>query len=138
MRVVVDTNVLVSGVFFGGYPSRVLEAWRDGRLELVVSPEILEEYRRVVEGLERRFRGVALGPFLALVATYATVMTPPELPEPVATDPDDDKFFACALAGHCRLIISGDKHLLAAFGYRGIEVIKPRELVERLAARPEA
>ena len=132
MRVVVDTNVLVSGVFFGGVPSRVLEAWRDGLIELVVSPEILEEYRRVGEELARRFPGVSLAPFLALLATHAVMVEPQELPERVATDPDDDKFFACALAAHCRLIVSGDRHLLAASGYRGVKVIRPRELLDGL------
>ena len=47
MRVVVDTNVFVSGVFFGGPPGRVLTAWRDGTIEVVVSREIIEEYVRV-------------------------------------------------------------------------------------------
>lgn len=47
MRVVIDTNVLVSGVFFGGLPGRILEAWKDEELTLVVSPAILEEYSRV-------------------------------------------------------------------------------------------
>jgi predicted nucleic acid-binding protein len=46
MKVVVDTNVLMSGVFFGGVPGRILEAWRDGKLTLVVSPPVLEEYHR--------------------------------------------------------------------------------------------
>jgi putative PIN family toxin of toxin-antitoxin system len=47
VRVVLDTNVLVSGVFFGGLPGRILEAWRDGKLTLIVSPAILDEYLRV-------------------------------------------------------------------------------------------
>ena len=55
MRVVVDTNVLISGVFFGGVPSRILEAWRDEKFELVVSPGIVEEYRRVGEKLADQF-----------------------------------------------------------------------------------
>jgi predicted nucleic acid-binding protein len=46
-------------------------------------------------------------------------------------DPDDDKFFACALSSGSRVIISGDKHLLKASGYQGIEVLKPREFVDR-------
>ena len=45
MKIVVDTNVIVSGVFFGGSPGAVLEAWRDGSVELVVSPQILEEFK---------------------------------------------------------------------------------------------
>jgi AbrB family looped-hinge helix DNA binding protein len=50
VRIVLDTNVLVSGVFFGGPPGRILEAWRDRRIQLVLSPEILGEYQRVGQG----------------------------------------------------------------------------------------
>ena len=59
MRVVVDTNVLVSSVFFSGIPRRILEAWRDGRIDIVASLEILEEYRRVGERLAAQFEGVS-------------------------------------------------------------------------------
>jgi len=135
VKIVVDNNVIVSGVFFGGSPGAVLEAWRDGRVELVVSLQILEEYRRVGEVLERRFRGVSIAPFLTLVATHASIVEPIELIEPVTADPDDDKLFACALAADCRLIVSGDKQVLAASGYRGIKVINPRAFVELLRSK---
>lgn len=58
MRVVLDTNVLISGIFFSGPPFKILEAWRDRRLALVVSPEILEEYYRVGENLGSRYSDV--------------------------------------------------------------------------------
>ena len=130
MKVVVDTNVLISGVFFGGMPSRVLEAWRDGRIGLVVSPEILEEYRRAGEELEAQFPGVSLAPLLALLVMTAEIIEAPGLPEQVSRDPDDDKFIACALAGDCQLIISGDKDLLEVSGYQGVKIVAPREFLE--------
>jgi len=130
MRVVVDTNVLVSGVFFGGMPSRILEAWRDKRIDVVVSPDILEEYRRVGEHLETQFTDVSLAPFLALLVMNAEIIEPPDLPEQVSRDSDDDKFIACALAGGCHVIISGDKDLLSISGYRGVKVVAPREFLE--------
>jgi putative PIN family toxin of toxin-antitoxin system len=130
MKVVVDTNVLISGVFFGGMPSRVLEAWRDGRIGLVVSPEILEEYRRVGEELEAQFPGVSLAPLLALLVMAAEIIEAPGLPEQVSRDPDDDKFIACALAGDCQLIISGDKDLLEVSIYQGVKIVAPREFLE--------
>jgi len=130
MKVVVDTNVLISGVFFGGMPSRVLEAWRDGKIDLVVSPDIVEEYRRVGEELAARFTGVSLAPLLALLVMTAEIIEPPGLPEQISKDPDDDKFIACALAGDCQFIISGDKDLLEVSGYQGVEVVAPREFLE--------
>ena len=130
MKVVVDTNVLISGVFFGGMPARVLEAWRDGKFDLVASPDILEEYRRVGEELAVRFTGVSLAPLLALLVMTAEIIEPPGLTEQVSRDPDDDKFIACALAGDCQCIISGDKDLLELSGYQGIKVVAPREFLE--------
>jgi len=132
MKVVVDTNVLISGVFFSGTPHRVLEAWRDGRIELVVSPQILEEYARVGSRLAEQFEGVALEPLLTLLTTHATIVSPADLPQPVTSDPDDEKFFACALAARSSLIISGDKHLLDASGHEGVQVVTPRQFVESL------
>lgn len=114
MRVVVDTNVLVSGVFFSGIPTRILEAWRDRRIVIVASLEILEEYRRVGERLGAQFEGVSLEPFFTLLATNALIVQPRQLPEAIVSDPADDKFFACALASDCRVIVSGDKRVLAA------------------------
>jgi len=77
VRVVVDTNVLMSGIFFGGVPSRILEAWASGRVELVLSPDILEEYRRVGDELASRYpeRAAALAPILTLIAMNATLGT---------------------------------------------------------------
>jgi len=131
MRVVVDTNVLVSGVFFSGIPRRILEAWRDRRIVIVASLEILEEYRRVGERLGAQFEGVSLEPFFTLLATNALIVQPRQLPEAIVSDPADDKFFACALAADCRVIVSGDKRVLAASGYGGVEVLRPRGFVER-------
>jgi putative PIN family toxin of toxin-antitoxin system len=130
MKVVVDTNVLISGVFFGGMPSRVLEAWREGKYHLVVTPEILEEYRRVGEELATRFEGVSLAPFLALLVMNAEIVEPPGLPEQISRDNDDDKFIACALAAECEYIVSGDKDLLEVSGYQDVNIVTPREFLD--------
>ena len=130
MRVVLDTNVFISGVFFTGPPFRILQAWRDGTVHIVVSPEIIGEYQRVGEELAKQFPGVDLDPILELFATGAELVVPPLLPEPVCDDPDDDKFIACALTSRTKIIISGDKGLLRASGYRGIEVVRPRTFVD--------
>ena len=130
MRLVVDTNVFISGVFFTGPPHEILNAWRHGKIAMVLSPEILEEYRETGEALASQFPGVDLMPWLKLLATRATVVQAASLEERVCTDPDDDKFLACALAGRTRLIISGDKALLRTSGYRNIAVLTPRKFVD--------
>jgi putative PIN family toxin of toxin-antitoxin system len=134
LKVVMDTNVFVSGVFFSGPPYEILKAWQEGEFELVVSQEILDEYRRVGEILAEERPKVDLNPFLNFLLEHAKVYKPAKLKEPVCEDPDDDKFFACAIASGSKIIVSGDKHLLKVSGYEDIEVLKPRDFVDRYLA----
>ena len=129
MRIILDTNVVISGIFFAGLPYQILKAWREGKLHLLISEEILAEYRRVGETLALQFPFIDLLPILDMLRADAEVISVKCLPEPVCDDPDDDKFLACALAGECKLIVSGDKHLLKVSGFRSIKVLKPREFV---------
>ncbi len=129
--VIVDTNVFVSGIFFSGPPHAILDAWRQGTLTLVVSPAILDEYRRVAHELAEQFPGVAPGPPLELLAIHARLVDAPNLPQQVCTDADDDMFLACAVASGAKIIASGDKALLKTSGYSGIEVLTPRAFVTR-------
>ena len=107
MRVVVDTNVLIS----------------------CVSPPILDEYQRVGRELARRHPelGASLAPLLALLTTHATLVDAPPLAAPVSADPADEMFLAAARAAGAGLIVSGDRHLLAGSGWCGITVLKPRQ-----------
>jgi putative PIN family toxin of toxin-antitoxin system len=131
VRVILDTNVFVSGVFFSGPPYEILNAWRHGRLTLVVSPEILSEYDRVGLELASEFPNVDLAPALELLAFKAKVVKAAHLTEQVCSDRDDDKFLACAIASGTKIISSGDKALRKTTGYAGIEVLSPREFVAK-------
>lgn len=132
MNVVLDTNVLVSGILFTGPPHQILLAWSEGRFELVLSADIHDEYRRVARELQRQYPAVDIGAVLDVVLLNATAFEPAPLEAPVCVDPDDDKFLACALASGATTIVSGDKHLLKVTDYRGIEVLRPRAFLERL------
>jgi len=77
LRVILDTNVLMSGVFFSGPPYEILNAWRNERIALVLSVDILDEYRRVGERLVAKYPGVEVAPILALIAVHSeAVMSP--------------------------------------------------------------
>jgi putative PIN family toxin of toxin-antitoxin system len=130
VKIILDTNVFISGVFFTGPPYQILKAWCDGKVQLVISQEILGEYQRVGETLAQQFPGIDLGPILELLTVKAELILAPGLPEPVCDDTDDDKFLACALASKAKLIVSGDKHLLRVSGYRGIVIVSPRKFID--------
>ncbi len=131
MKVVIDTNVLISGVFFSGPPSEILKAWRNGDIQFVMSPEIVDEYTRVTRILAGDFPDIEINPILTLIVTHSEIIQIPPLPVQVCEDRDDDKFLACALSSGSKIIISGDKHLLKLSGYQGISIWTPRVFVEK-------
>ncbi len=98
-------------------------------MELVASAEILVEYRRVGERLHRKYPSIDIDAILDLVTYEAYIVLPPSLPATACDDADDVKFLACALAGGAQHVVSGDKALLRASGFRGVAVITPREFV---------
>ena len=131
MRVIVDTNVFMSAIFFGRTPGRILDAWRTGQVDLVVSQEIVDEYVRVSERLTQRYPGIAIQSLLELIIQNAEMVPSGPLPDSICEDPEDDKFLACALEAGVNVVISGDKQLLAVSTYQGITVVSPRQFVDR-------
>jgi putative PIN family toxin of toxin-antitoxin system len=131
VKVVLDTNVFISGILFRGPPYQALEAWCDGAIQLVVSEKILEEYLRVGEILSKQFPKIRLNPIFELLTIEAEIVAGIKLPKPVCIDPEDDKFLECAIVGKADVLVSGDKHLLNVSGYCGIEVVTPRKFIDR-------
>lgn len=129
--VVVDTNVFISGAFFFGPPHDILLACETGVLRLVLSSDILAEYRRVGLGFLHTRSDVDFEILLNMHHAKAVVVDASALGQPVCRDPDDDKFLACAIAGNTKIVVSGDKDLLATSGYAGITVLTPRDFVDR-------
>lgn len=129
MKIVIDTNVLMSGIFWTGSPNKLLKAWYQNALTLVLSPPILEEYMRVNDILSERYEEVDASSVIELIASRAEMYEPVELNDSICADPDDDKFVACAMSAECSYIISGDKHLLNVSGYEGIQTLKPATFV---------
>jgi putative PIN family toxin of toxin-antitoxin system len=131
VKVVVDTNVLISSIFFSGPPHSILEAWRKADVQFVMSPDIIEEYYRVSAELSDQFHRVEISSILTLLITHSEVVQSHALDRQVCQDPDDDKFLACALSSDAKIIISGDKHLLKLKEFRGITILSPRTFLER-------
>ena len=130
MKVILDTNVFISGIFFSGPPSQILKAWQNSRLQIVLSQEILNEYKRVAESLAAKFPTIDILPIIELMTIHGQLIDTEGFDVSVCDDPDDNKFIECAIASNSEIIISGDKHLLKLSGYQGITVLKPREFVD--------
>lgn len=131
MRVVIDTNVLISGIFWSGPPNKVLQLWKDEKIKLVVSLDIIEEYYRVAETISNKFPQIDIITILETISLHSILVDiSPPYPK-ITADSDDDKFIVCAEASSTEIVISGDSHLLDVNGYNGIEVIKPKEFLSK-------
>ena len=131
MKVVLDTNVLISGIFFGGLPRTVLDAWAAERFELLVSPSIFDEYVRTCDRLSASHEGLQYQSVLASINGHGTLEPDSLSTGPITADPEDDKFMLCAL-GHGAIIVSGDQHLLDASSWEGVRVMMPNDFLEYL------
>lgn len=138
VRVVADTNVIVSAFLWGGTPRRLLDAAEKRKLELFTSRALITELEDVLlrakfaEGLRKtRFTPAFL---LSRYTQLATLIVPTETRTPGLRDRDDEAVLGCALAARADLIVSGDDDLQALGSYRGIAIVSPAECVQRVPA----
>lgn len=139
MRLVLDTNVVTSGLLWGGAPGQLLDAAQVGEIELFTSRPLLAELSRILARGKFDEAIAATGlPREELVLGYAeltTVVVPVRIAPTVMADPADDQVLACALAAQADVIVSGDKHLHGLGGqYNGILIIRPAEAATMIAA----
>lgn len=132
MKVVLDTNVVVSGAFFGGAPRAILDAWADGRLEVIVSPSIFDEYLRVCDRLRAAYPEADYQAVLTELLAHGTLVPDSDGATPITADSDDDKFVRCALDAGA-IVVSGDRHLLDVDGWQGVQVLTPSGLLASLS-----
>ena len=131
IRAVLDTNTIVSGVGWGGPPAAVLDAALAGHFELVTSPDLLDELRRVLAYPKLQAVIGDADEFIDLLALAAIVVTPTQTVE-LVRDPDDDRLIEAALAAHADVIVTGDQDLLTLERVDQIRILTPRQLLETL------
>jgi uncharacterized protein len=133
IRIVLDTNVLISGMLTPGRaPARLLAMILSGRFKLVISPQIIEEIQRVLEypGIiklmkKRKLESKDLAEAVWRILRVAQI-TPGVLNiQGIAADPANDIFLACAEEGRADFIVSGDHHLTDLKDYQGIRIMAP-------------
>jgi len=130
VRVVLDTNVLLSGAFTSGLCSRLIdELVGDREWQIVLSEHLLAEFRRHGAGT---FKASVdeVEAFLAPVLEWGLMVTPEAVAPDVCRDPNDLAILGTALAGKADVLVSGDKDLLVLGSFRGIAMVTPREFYD--------
>lgn len=134
MKVVFDTNVVVSASFWQGVPFLCLAAWAQGHCEAVVSPVLLAEYHETIEELHLEYPGRPFVAWADALTESATLVFPVDRAPGATSDPGDEMILECTLAAEADYIVSGDKkHLLPLRQFRDIPIISPSDFLRRLA-----
>ena len=130
MRIVVDTNVVISGTFFKGNPRRVVEAIIKSEVDAYATPEIIDEYQSIVNRIIYRGKGsFDSSGFIRFIADLNLIEALTEVS--VCRDPEDNKFISCAIDAEALYIVSGDKDLLDLKEYEGVRMITATDFVEK-------
>lgn len=133
-RLVVDSNVWISALVFGGAPRQVFEVIVHDGLRLVVSAEILTEIRRVV-GVKFPDFTDDVEALIGVIQDHLDSVSLGSITIGVCRDPDDNRVLETAILGDATAIVSGDKDLLVLGGYEGVAIVTPQEWLALLPAR---
>ncbi len=130
MRIVIDTNVLISGVFFGGFPRKILSAVVGQKICACSTAEIIIEYEEIVQEMISRKQGHINRSILSPLIKAMKIIEPVTHVK-VCRDPDDNKFLECANDSHALYVVSGDKDLLIIGQYENVQIVTAKEFCEK-------
>ena len=133
MKLVVDTNVIFSGIFFQGAPNKVLVSLLRGDCKVVLTEEIILEYREVIKRYAFKKKIPNINEPLQIIdilISDSIMIDAKNIISPYCADLDDVKFLQAAIASNARYLISGDKHLLDVGSYIGGEVLQAHDFLQ--------
>ena len=130
MRVVLDTNVVVSALLFSGVSSKLVPLWQSGAIAVLLSRSMLEEYLRALSYPKFQLTEAEIKSLIQEeLLPYVEVVKGGRRLHVVERDPSGDKFIECAVTGKARIIISGDKDLLSIGHYKKILIQSPAQFL---------
>lgn len=130
MRIVLDTNVFISGIFWeGNFCSQIIDKWKEGIFQLVSSPKLVEELVETLRSFKISMPEEMIQEWKNLIIGTSIMVDPIVVIKTVKDDPEDDKFVEAAVYGEADFIVSQDKHLLKLKEYNKIKILKPEEAI---------
>ncbi len=128
-KITLDTNVLISAFGWGGKPKEILYKIIDGEIELFISESQFTELAKTLDYPKFKFSEEQKERFKALIFKIAIFVEPLERVEIIKTDPDDNIFLECALAGKLDYIVTGDSDLLKLNEFKGTKIVTPEDFL---------
>ena len=130
MNIVCDTNVLVSGVLFGGHAREILRLASRGVVINFISPDILREAENVLRRSKFGLHPEQVMEIISLFKNTFEIVTPSVRVRAISSDPGDNHVIEAALAARAKYIISGDKHLLELMKWEDIHLVSPAQFMQ--------
>ena len=130
-RVVLDTNVVISALLFGGTPGAILQLVTEGALTLITSPALLNELERVLVA-KFDYSHTAADLITTELRSMGELVVPNLTLRVIGEDPSDDRILECAVSARADAVISGDRHLLSLKTFRGIPILPPQAFLASL------
>ena len=134
-HVVLDTNVLISALLFGGPPRAILEMILAGAVDFSLSVPIFDDFTDVLHRPKFGFSSEQAMAVVKELSGLCAIVGPSEQISVIRADPDDDRILECALEARAGIIISGDAYLLDLGVYRGIRIMNPSEFFQTALER---
>ena len=131
LKVVLDTNVLISAILFGGNPGQILEKAIRGEIRLCLSEPILEELRGILQRSKFDYCPEMIQLILTELTGIADFVNPSETINVVLEDPEDNRILECAVEGKANYVVTGDSHLLKLRRHLNIEVLNAAAFLEK-------
>ena len=131
LKVTADTNIYISALNFGGKPLQLLDLARSARIELAISNAIITEMSRILYN-KFHWRREDVGDAVDQLLGFTKYVHPDETIEAVPADPDDNHTLECAVKAGSEIIVSGDAHLLTLRTFRGIDIMRVSDLLDRV------
>lgn len=128
VKVVIDTNILISGIFWGGKPGQILENWRKKEFDVFISVEVLQEYIEVIYRIGKD--KTITEEWRKYIVKNSTLVEITEK-KSFSRDEKDDKFLWCALGGNADFIITGDDDLLVLKQVNNTKILKPMDFLRQ-------
>ena len=134
MTVVLDTNVVLSAILFGGKPKRVLEMALSGSIQVAISESLVKELQGVLQRPKFELSAQLVQTIVSEYASIASWIEPSEHFNVVVDDPSDNSFIDCAVAAKADYLITGDRHLLNLGTFKMIKIVSVDTFIDVLSS----
>lgn len=133
MKVVLDTNIFISGIFWTGNSNKIIQIWKEGKFSLITSSELLTEFIETLKNFKIQLPENIIKGWIELIVRNSSIVEPVDKLNIVKGDPKDNMFLEAAIEGEANYIITQDNHLIRLKSFKNVKILTPEEFLQILS-----